>query len=364
MTPGRGMALALALARRGLGRTGGNPAVGCIVMQGERVIGRGRTHDGGRPHAETRALADAAARYGADAARGATVFVTLEPCAHHGRTPPCADALIAAGVARVIAPLPDPDPRVAGKGFAMLRAAGIEVLVGPGEAEARALLAPYLRLRENGRPTVTLKLAATLDGRIATRTGESQWITGPRARARGHLLRARSDAILTGIGTVLADDPGLDVRLPGLSDASPVPVVADRALRTPPGARVLRRGTAVIAGDARRHPERADALRATGAQVMQVDADGGIDTLLAALGERGYASVFCEGGATLAAALVRADRVDRLVWVTAGTLLGGDARGALDALGLDRLAAAPDFRPLSSEAVGPDIWHVGARATA
>lgn len=355
------MALALALARRGLGRTGPNPSVGCIVVGEGRVLGRGRTATGGRPHAETRALEDAARRFGEGAARGATVFVTLEPCAHHGHTPPCATALAAAGVARVVAPFADPDPRVAGKGFAMLREAGIEVIVGPGAREGRALLAPYLRMRRAGRPTVTLKLAATLDGRIATGTGESRWITGVESRRRVHLLRAQSDAILTGIGTVLADDPALDVRLPGMADAAPAPIVADRALRTPPAARVLARGDALVVGDAAAHPDRAEALRAAGATVAQVPPDATTAALLSLAATHGHASIFCEGGATLAAALIREDRVDRLVWFGAGALLGADARGALDALGLTRLADAPRFRHVSVGRTGADVMSVWDR---
>ena len=300
-------------------------------------------------------------RYGDDAARGATAFVTLEPCAHHGKTPPCVEALIAAGVARVVAPLPDPDPRVAGRGFAMLQAAGVAVTVGPGEAAARTLLAPYLRMRCSGRATVTLKLATTLDGAIATAGGESQWITGPQARRRVHLMRARSDAILTGGGTVLADDPGLDVRLAGIEGASPVPVIADRRLRTPPGARVLARGTGIVLGDRAAHPDRAAALETAGATVVQVAGDADGPALLDAIAARGHAAIFCEGGATLATALLSADCVDRLVWFTGGTILGGDAHRALDALGIDRLADAPRFRQVSCETIGPDTMSVWRR---
>lgn len=360
MTPEAGMAMALALARRGLGRTGTNPSVGCVIARDGRVLGRGRTAQGGRPHAETQALSDAERRFGARAARGATAYVTLEPCAHHGGTPPCASALIEAGIARVVAPFPDPDPRVAGKGFAMLRAAGIEVVIGPGEREGRALLAPYLRMRATGRPTVTLKLATTLDGKIATRSGESQWITGAEARRRTHLLRAQSDAILVGIGTVLADDPALDVRLPGMAEASPAPIIADRALRTPPTARLLTHGRALVIGDAEGHPGRADALRAAGATVVLAPADMSATALLAIAATHGHAAIFCEGGATLAAALIREDCVDRLVWFTAGTVLGNDARSALDTVGIDHLADAPRFRQVSVQAIGADalsIWH-------
>ncbi len=353
--------MALALARRGLGRTGTNPSVGCIIARDTRILGRGRTAQGGRPHAETRALSHATQQYGADALHGATAYVTLEPCAHHGCTPPCANALIKAGIARVVAPFADPDPRVAGKGFAMLREAGIAVVVGPGEAEARALLAPYLRMRTTGRPTLTLKLATTLDGKIATRTGESQWITGIQARRRVHLLRAQSDAILVGIGTVLADDPGLDVRLPGMEGASPAPIIADRTLRMPPNARVLAHGNTLIIGDAEGYPDRANSLRAAGAIVAQAPPDATATDILALAAMHGHASIFCEGGAALAAALIREDCVDHLVWFTAGTAFGKDGRDALDILGIDHLADAPRFRQVSVQSIGPDTMSVWER---
>ena len=361
MTPERGMTMALALAHRGQGCTGRNPSVGCVIVRNDRVLGRGRTAEGGRPHAETRALADAAQRYGAEALRGATAFVTLEPCAHYGHTPPCATALIEAGIAQVIAPIPDPDPRVAGKGFAILREAGIDVIIGPGEREARAILAPYLRMRATGRPTVTLKLATTLDGKIATRTGESQWITGADARQRVHLLRAQSDAILVGIGTVLADDPGLDVRLPGMAESSPAPIIADRALRTPPTARLLARGKALVVGDAEAHPDRAAALRDAGATVAQAASDTSATALLGIAAQYGHASIFCEGGATLATALISEDCVDHLVWFTGGAIIGADGRGALDPLDIDHLADAPHFRQVSVQTIGPDMVSVWTR---
>ncbi len=361
MTPERGMSMALALARRGLGRTGSNPSVGCIIARGNRVLGRGRTAEGGRPHAETRALDDAILRYGAEAVRGATAFVTLEPCAHHGHTPPCTNALIAAGIVRVVAPFPDPDTRVAGKGFDMLREAGIDVVIGPGAQVASALLAPYLRMRRENRPVVTLKLATTLDGKIATRTGESQWITGADSRRRVHLLRAQADAILVGIGTVLADDPSLNVRLPGMEAASPVPVIADRALRTPPNARVMARRNAVIVGDAASHPDRADALRTMGATVAQAAPDAGAAALIATIAAQGHGSIFCEGGGRLAASLIREACIDRLVWFSGGIVLGAQARNALDTLGIDRLADAPRFRQASIETIGSDTLEYWTR---
>src|SRR5437773_406942 len=231
----------LALARRGLGRVWPNPAVGCVIARDGRILGRGWTQPGGRPHAETEALARAGA-----AAHGATAYVSLEPCCHVGRTPPCADALIAAGLSRVVVALEDPDPRVAGGGLARVRAAGIAVEAGLCAAEAAEINAGFFQRVRLGRPLVTLKLATSLDGRIATASGESRWITGPAARERAHLLRAAHDAILVGTDTVIADDPQLTCRLPGLADHSPVRVVIDRQLRIPLDGQVF--------ADARRIP--------------------------------------------------------------------------------------------------------------
>ena len=237
------MGIALALARRGLGRVWPNPAVGCLLVREGRIIGRGWTGSGGRPHAETEALRRASASGGA---AGATAYVTLEPCGHTGKTPPCAKALVEAGIGRAVVAATDPDPRVNGRGIAMLEAAGIEVTLGVRAAEARALNAGFLSRVEQGRPLVTLKLATTLDGRIATHTGASRWISGPVARDWTHALRAMSDAIMIGSGTALADDPELTCRLPGMTDLSPVRVVVDRRLRLPLTSRLVR--------DAKRQP--------------------------------------------------------------------------------------------------------------
>src|SRR6056297_3629384 len=228
------MRLALSLGRRGMGQCAPNPAVGCVIVQGERIVGRGWTAPGGRPHAETQALAQAGA-----AAQGATAYVTLEPCAHHGKTPPCAEALIAAQVARVVASFDDNDARVAGRGFAMLRAAGIEVTTGVMAEEAARDLAGSLMRNETGRPFVTLKLASSFDGRIATATGHSQWITGPEARRAVHGLRASHDAVMVGAGTARADDPALTVRGLGL-DHQPVRVVVSRRLDLPRDGKLAR----------------------------------------------------------------------------------------------------------------------------
>ena len=323
----RHMRAALALARRGLGIVWPNPAVGCVLAQADgRVVGRGWTQPGGRPHAETEAIGRAGA-----AARGATAYVTLEPCSHQGETPPCADALVAAAVARVMVAVTDPDPRVGGAGVARLKSAGIAVECGLCAEEAEAVNAGYLLRQRSGRPLVTLKTATTLDARIATHTGESQWITGEPARASGHQLRATHDAIVVGVGTALADDPELTCRLPGLENRSPVRIVVDSGLRLPLTARLIAGARAtptwlVCREDNDRR--RVKALRDLGVDVIELPADEtgypAPDTILQALGGRGLTRVLVEGGATLAAAFLRAGRVDRVAWFRSGGLIGGD----------------------------------------
>ncbi|MDQ2801922.1 MAG: bifunctional diaminohydroxyphosphoribosylaminopyrimidine deaminase/5-amino-6-(5-phosphoribosylamino)uracil reductase RibD, partial [Pseudomonadota bacterium] len=289
------MRAALALARRGLGNTWPNPSVGCIVVKDGRVLGRAVTTPGGRPHAETMALDRAG-----DAARGATAYVTLEPCCHWGRTPPCTDALIAAGIARVVIAVSDPDPRVDGRGIAQLRAADIEVVQGLLEAAAEDVIAGFaLRVRQ-GRPLVTLKLASTLDGRIATASGESRWITGPSARRMAHALRGRHDAIMVGIGTVLADDPDLTCRLPGFRPTPLVRVVIDSRLRTPLAARLVATAAEAPTWVLTREgadPARRAALAARGVTVIEVAGAGpGVDlaAALAQLSLTGVARVLVE----------------------------------------------------------------------
>jgi diaminohydroxyphosphoribosylaminopyrimidine deaminase/5-amino-6-(5-phosphoribosylamino)uracil reductase len=337
----RFMALALALGRRGQGRCWPNPAVGCVLVRDGRVVGRGWTRPGGRPHAETVALAQAGA-----AARGATAYVSLEPCAHHGRTPPCADALVAAGIARVVIPFPDPDPRVNGAGVARLRAAGIVVSEGPGATEAARDLAGFLQRVRLGRPWLTLKLAASFDGRIATGTGESQWITGPGARRMVHAERARNDAVMVGAGTARDDDPMLTVRDLGVAQ-QPVRVVASRRLDLPDDGRVARwtdRGAVCLA------------VPVAGRRELPPEA------MLAALGTAGLTRVFCEGGGTLAASLLSAGLVDELVGMTAGLAIGAEGRPAFGAMGIARLAEAPRFRLVETRAVVGDVLHRWVRA--
>ncbi|CTQ33871.1 bifunctional diaminohydroxyphosphoribosylaminopyrimidine deaminase/5-amino-6-(5-phosphoribosylamino)uracil reductase RibD [Jannaschia rubra] len=365
MTDPRFIAHALALAARGLGRTWPNPAVGCVIERDGIVLGRARTADGGRPHAEPQALAQAGA-----AARGATAHVTLEPCAHHGGTPPCADALIAAGLARVVVALRDPDPRVDGGGIARLRAAGVEVVEGVMADAAARLQQGFLTLVRHGRPMVTLKLAQTLDGRIATASGESQWITGPAARAHVHAERACHDAILIGAGTARADDPRLTVRGMGAAHArgpQPLRIVISRHLRLPVEAALTSGGPPVwmLHSDSAPQLQR-DALMAKGVTLIPcaIDAVGQIDLVdaLAQLGQRGLTRIYCEGGGTLAASLLSAGLVDRLDCYTAGLLIGAEGTPALGAMGVGPLAEAPRLHLRDVLRLGPDVLHRWERA--
>jgi diaminohydroxyphosphoribosylaminopyrimidine deaminase/5-amino-6-(5-phosphoribosylamino)uracil reductase len=357
------MQVALGLARRVVGQVWPNPAVGCVLVKEGRVIGRGHTGPGGRPHAETVALARAGA-----AAKGATAYVSLEPCSHHGRTPPCADALVAAGIAKAVVAVEDPDPRVSGRGLARLRQAGIAVECGLyAEAAAELNAGFFLRVRD-GRPLVTLKFASSLDGRIATHRGESQWITGVAARAAGHRLRAEADAIMVGSGTVLQDNPELTCRLPGLEARSPLRIVIDGHLQVPLTAKLVTGARQVptwIITRTGNGVERKRAFAGCGVEVIEVGvaADGNIDlaAALGELGQRGLTRVLVEGGARLSAALLRNDMVDRLAWFRAPMILGGDGIPAAVSFGVDRLAQAPRFTRLSVAELGDDMFEYFAR---
>jgi diaminohydroxyphosphoribosylaminopyrimidine deaminase/5-amino-6-(5-phosphoribosylamino)uracil reductase len=351
------MKAALALARRGLGSVWPNPAVGCVLVKEGRVVGRGWTQPGGRPHGETEALERAG-----EAARGATLYVSLEPCCHWGKTPPCTDAIIAAGVARVVIPIEDPDPRVSGQGVARLREAGIAVALGLGADEAAEINAGFfLRLRQ-GRPLVTLKLATTLDGQLATATGESRWITAEPARDRAHLLRANHDAVLIGSNTVITDDPLLTCRLPGLDHRSPVRIVLDSRLNVPLTARVVAEARQVPTwfitlrhGDAARR----QAFLSCGVELIEVPPTQthmvDMNAAFQELGRRGLTRVLVEGGSTLGAVLLRAGLVDRLAWFHAPMLIGGDGIPAVAGFGVQHLAEAPRFERVAVEAVGDDV---------
>jgi diaminohydroxyphosphoribosylaminopyrimidine deaminase/5-amino-6-(5-phosphoribosylamino)uracil reductase len=350
------MARALALAARGIGLTSPNPAVGAVIVRDGAVVGEGWHRKAGAPHAEAEGLAAAG-----DRARGATCYVTLEPCAHQGRTPPCADALIAAGVARVVVACRDPHPLVDGRGLARLRAAGVEVSIGAGEAEARALNRAFFAAVAARRPHVTLKSAMTLDGKIAAWDGESRWISGEAARREAHRLRFAADALLVGIGTVLRDDPELTVRLPDAPPKEPFRVVADTRLRIPPDARLLRAGDpgrAVVACAAPAPARRAKALRDAGARVLEVPRDGrrvDLRALLGALRELDVVGVLAEGGAELGAALLEAGLVDRVAFFVAPRLLGGrTAPGPLGGVGR-ALKEAVAVSDMTVRSIGEDL---------
>lgn len=351
----RFMAHALNLARRGLGRVWPNPAVGCVLVAEGRVVGEGWTQPGGRPHAERVALDHAG-----DAAKGATAYVSLEPCSHHGKTPPCADALIAAGVARVVVACGDPDPRVSGRGLARLRDAGISVTEGVMEAEALALNAGFFSRILRNRPWVRLKIASTLDGRIATAGGESQWITGTRARAEGHRLRAEADAVLTGAGTLAADDPLLTVRLPGYDDRQPLRIVIEGRAAVSETAQIWKTTAAspVWLVSARADAARDDRLAAIGVRVVAAaDADGrpAIPDLLQRLADEGLTRVLVEAGSRLNAAFLKADCVDAIAWFRAGFVLGGDGLPGIGALDLAALADARRFRAVRRLTLDSDV---------
>lgn len=344
----RFMSMAVAMGQRGLGLTWPNPSVGCVIARDNRVLARSVTAPGGRPHAEPQALAQAGA-----AARGADVYVTLEPCSHHGQTGPCAEALIKAGVARVVIALQDPDPRVSGRGIAMLQKAGIETVVGVEAEAAHRLTEGFLTRIILKRPHLTLKLANSLDGRIATATGESRWITGPTARAMVHRMRATSDAVLIGSGTAFADDPMLDVRPTG---PKPVRIVVDRNLRLSLTSR--------LATTAKEHPlwlvhstEESKPHLDAGAVLLPCPQSGNrvdLSAMMKVLAERGLTRVFCEGGGTLAASLIESGLVDQLVTFTAGVALGAEGVPSLAALTYPKLASAPRFSLHSTKAIGAD----------
>ena len=362
----RYLRLALALAARGAGQTHPNPMVGAVVVRAGRVVGQGYHTRAGAPHAEAVALGQAGKR-----ARGAVLYVNLEPCCHFGRTPPCVDSIIGAGVRRVVACMRDPDPRVRGRGFRALRAAGVEVRLGALLRDARILNAEFVRRIGAGRPLVTLKAGMSLDGRIATRAGESKWITSPRARAAARDLRLRHDAVLIGVNTVLRDDPLLTVRArrtEGARRSGPVRVVLDARLRTPPRSRLLTDGgpqTIIVtlkgAPTARRRR-----LQGAGALVLEVpgrDGQVSIPRALEELGRRGIASVLVEGGSEVLGAMLDERLADRLVLFVAGRLLGG--RGALPVFGgrgAGRLRDAALLKKITVRPVGRDYRIEGTLA--
>ncbi len=358
------MRLALREARRASGRTHPNPPVGAVVYRGDRVLGRGRTRPVGGAHAEIVAIDQALRRHGARAVRGASLAVTLEPCAHVGRTGPCADRVIEVGLRRVALGHADPHGAVAGRGVARLRRAGLAVEVGVLEAECREQHRGFLTVCGRGRPFVMLKLASTLDGRIATASGESRWITGPEARAAVHRLRARVDAVVVGSETALADDPELTARRGERVIHRPVRVIVDSRLRVPPGARAYRgeAGRSLVLCAPRAPATRRRALEAGGVRVLEVPRRaGGVDLAraLRRLAREGLSELLVEGGGSLAAALLRGGLVDELHWFSAPRLLGGNGRAALGDLGVRALSRAPELHDVRVRRVGHDLHWTG-----
>ncbi|WP_234340281.1 bifunctional diaminohydroxyphosphoribosylaminopyrimidine deaminase/5-amino-6-(5-phosphoribosylamino)uracil reductase RibD [Gorillibacterium timonense] len=354
------MGLALDLARGTSGQTGINPAVGCVIVKEGRIIGLGAHLRRGTAHAEVHALNMA----GADA-EGATVYVTLEPCSHYGKTPPCAEKLVAEKVARVVVAASDPNPRVAGRGIDRLRENGIEVVTGVRESEARDLNEAFNKYIVTGMPFVTLKTASTLDGRIASRTGDSKWITNPHSREYVHLLRHRHQAVMTGSGTVLADDPELTTRLsvPGLQ---PVRVIVDSALRLPPEARLLAAdsgGPVLVLTRAGANPERAKRLEALGAEIIPIEGAGpqvDLTAGLKVLGEREIGSILLEGGGRLNGAMLERRLIDKIVLFFAPKIIGGsDAPASFAFDGFERMDEAIRLTRTSVELFGEDICLTG-----
>jgi diaminohydroxyphosphoribosylaminopyrimidine deaminase / 5-amino-6-(5-phosphoribosylamino)uracil reductase len=358
------MRVALALARRGLGTTWPNPSVGCVLVRAGRVVGRGYTGSSGRPHAEPTALSMAG-----NAARGAIAYVTLEPCCHWGQTPPCTDALIQAGVARVVIATLDPDPRVNGQGVAALREAGITVDHGVLEHEARDDLEGFLLRVTRDRPMVTLKLATSLDGKIATAVGESQWITGAEARQMAHVLRGRHDAVLVGVGTVMADNPELTCRVGGFRPNPVVRVIVDSHLRTPLTSKLAQTVADIPLWFLVRDgvdPNRREAFANMGATVIQVASGGagiGLAEGVKALAAAGLTRVLVEGGGQVAASFIRADLVDRIAWFHAPAVMGGDGWPSVQGFGIEKLAMMPRFVRHRVTPLGGDVLTEFKRPT-
>ena len=359
----RFMALALALGRRGQGHTWPNPAVGAVIVKDGVIVGRGWTQPTGRPHAEVELLKRAG-----EAARGATLYVTLEPCSHHGKSPPCADAVIAAGIGRVVSAIEDPNPEVAGQGHARLRAAGIVVDVGMSAAEAAHDHAGHFRRIRDKRPHVILKLAVSSDDKIAAPGRKPVAISGEAARSRVHLLRAQCDAILVGIGTVLADDPLLTTRLPGMEAQSPVRVVLDRSLRIPGSSRLVHSAREtplwVMTSNLAEAPA-AMKLGAAGAQVIRVaSAPPGLDlqAVLHVLAEKGITRLLVEGGSRVASSFVAAGLVDEMWLLRGPNSIGADGVAALDASPLSAITQSPQLKVRASENLQNDTLTIYERA--
>ena len=362
--PTNHMKAALNLAQRGLGNVWPNPAVGCVIVQNGRVVGRGWTQPSGLPHAETEALQRAA-----DLAQGATAYVTLEPCNHQGQTPPCTEALIEAGIKKVVIPTSDPDLRVAGTGITRLKEAGIDVDLGVCRAEANQINQGFFSRVELQRPLFMLKIATTLDGKIATQTGESQWITGGMARRTAHLLRASHDAVLIGGGTALADNPSLTCRLPGISNERRHRIVLDGRLRLPIECNLVKTAQKVpvtiftLPGNDEKQNQIAllesqgVAVRVAHQEATQLD----LVWVAGELAKSGLTRVFVEGGGTVAAAMLKANLIDEVAWFRAPSVIGNDGLSAIDGLKLDKLAEMPTFARKSLTQLGEDSLEILTR---
>lgn len=351
------MNVALRHAARGLGQTAPNPAVGCVIVADHQIVATGYTGKGGRPHAETVALEKAG-----EQAKGATAYVTLEPCCHHGQTPPCTDALIAAGIAKVVIATTDPHPQVAGKGIEALQTAGIEVITGICEEEARWLNAGFFSVVEKGRPFVTVKLATSADGMIAHHDGSSKWITGELARSYGHLLRAEHDAIMVGTGTVLADNPSLTCRLPGLEDRSPTRIILDTSGKIAADKNVIDTACDVptwIFTASDNHPLQTS----EGVRIFKIDQHDNVLDMkqaLAILAEQGITRLMVEGGSQLVASLLQADLVDQLVWMQAPKTIGKDG---IPAIADRNIAALDGFENTVEKLLGDDRLMVSVSSS-
>lgn len=354
------MQMALELAAGARGRTSPNPMVGAVVVKDENIIGRGCHLRAGTPHAEVHALKEAG-----EEAKGATLYVTLEPCCHHGRTGPCAEAVIKAGISRVVVAMDDPNPLVAGGGIKRLREAGIAVTQGVLEEEARELNEVFIKYITTRRPFVVAKVAMSLDGKIATRSGKSKWITGSEARGYGHQMRDWYDAILVGIGTVLADDPSLTARLPGGRGRDPVRIILDSQARTPLEAKVLTQQSeapTIIAVTSGAPPGRLEALRQAGAEVLVVNSGPRIELveMMKLLGEKEITSVLIEGGSGVHGSAITAGIVDKAAWFIAPRIIGGrEAPGPVGGQGIDDPSEAAELERLRVSRLGPDLCVEG-----
>ncbi len=366
------MKIALRLGQRGLGRTWPNPSVGCVIVRSDTdkkiIIGRGTTQNGGFPHAENQAINQAISVYGKDSLIGSTAYVSLEPCCHYGKTPPCVNLLIESGLRRVVIGCVDPDPRVSGMGIELLKKSGVEVVSGILEHESESLNAGFFNKVRSGRPLVTLKMATTVDGKIATKTGESKWITGALAREKVHIMRSQYDAIAIGINTVLQDNPKLTCRLPGLENRSPVRVVFDSSLKIDINSDILKTASSYktwIITSENHDLSVINKFEEYGVEIISValDGEGHIDLYLAlaALAKRGITRLMVEGGATLSTSFLRSNLVDLLAWFRAPSLIGADGKSVFSNLGVDGIDSMHKFELLNHENIGSETLDLYGR---